>query len=384
MSSTINILARFARLLATAPSSSEVQELLVHSAVDVVGADGAVLVLVDATGLPRIVARRSFAAEVTLATDLLGAELVERLLAAEHRFTSASALPLVAAGGLYGVVVLFFTDNKRLNDEELKLAATVVDIVAATLARARELDELEHAYDELQATRRALAQDETLRALGAMAVGVSHDLKNVFAPMLLLLQVIETGTEDGDTVRANVKRMRRPLNNGLALVERLRFFGRPRGDEAREVHQLGTVIADAVGLCRPRLSQAAAHVALAIEGDEAPPVRIEGAEAVAAVANLVVNALDAVSALGGQVTVRSGGRDEGAFVEVTDSGPGVPPEIRERIFEQFFTTKGKSGTGVGLGMVHEFARRHGGTLVLESPLSGGARFTIWLPAARDP
>lgn len=377
-------MARLANLLATAPSSSEVQELLVNSAVDVVGADGALLVLVDAGGLPRIVARRSFASDVTLAADLLGAELVERLLAAEPRFTSASPLPLVAAGGLYGVVVLFFTGSKRLKDEELKLAATVVDIVAATLARARDLDDLERAYDELKATREALAQDETLRALGAMAVGVSHDLKNVFAPMLLLLQVIEGGTEDGDAVRANVKRMRRPLDNGLALVERLRLFSRPRGDEAREVLHLGGVIADAVGLCTPRLSQTARHVDMVVEADEAPLVRIEGAEAVAAVANLVVNALDAVSELGGKVTVRSGGRDEGAFVEVTDTGAGVPPEIRERIFEQFFTTKGKAGTGVGLAMVHEFARRHGGTLVLESPPSGGARFTIWLPAARDP
>ena len=384
MLTELDALARFAKLLATAPSSGEVQELLVESAVAFVGADGAVLVLVDAAGTPRVVARRSFDVDVTLAPDLLGVELTDQLLASSRgQFTFGAPLPLIAAGGLYGVLVLLFIETKRLDEEQLQLAATIVDIVAATLARAREVDALERVYDELKASRRVLAQTEKLRALGGMAAGISHDLRNVFAPMLLLLEVLKRSTVDGDAMRARVERMRRPLNSGLAIVERLREYSRPPGDDAREISPVQTIVEDAVDLCRPRISHAAARVDIVVEASEAPLVRVEVAASVAAVTNLVVNALDAVSAQGGVVTVHSGARGEGAFIEVTDTGPGVPPELQERIFEEFFTTKGKSGTGLGLALVHDFAQRHGGSLQLECPATGGARFTLWLPAARD-
>ncbi|MDP2342220.1 MAG: HAMP domain-containing sensor histidine kinase [Deltaproteobacteria bacterium] len=376
----MDALARFAHLLATAPSSTEVHELLVNSAVDVVGAGGALLVLVDHAGMARIVARRGFDAEVVLGTDLLGIELTGPVLAASQgQFTSASALPLVAAGGLYGVLVLLLAGHDGLDDPQLKLAATVVDLAAATLARASEHDELERAYEELKASRQALAHAEKLRALGGMAAGISHDLKNVFTPMLLMLDVLKTSTGDGDAMRERIEKLRRPLNNGLAIVERLRSFSRPGGDDRRELCELKPIVDDALDLCQ--LRSAATHVDISLEASAAPMVRVEVGEAVAAITNLVVNALDAVAANGGRVNVRVGTREAGAFVEIADTGPGVPPELRDRIFAQFFSTKGKEGTGLGLATVHEFAQRHGGKIELESPSEGGARFTLWLPRA---
>jgi len=106
------------------------------------------------------------------------------------------------------------------------------------------------------------------------------------------------------------------------------------------------------------------------------------AELIAAVVNLVVNAIDAMQEQGESITVATGRDDQGrAWVRVRDDGPGMPPEVARRVFEPFFSTKGESGTGLGLANVYAFARRHGGDVTLESSPGEGATFTIFFPPA---
>ena len=100
------------------------------------------------------------------------------------------------------------------------------------------------------------------------------------------------------------------------------------------------------------------------------------------VVNLGLNALDAVRE-GGWVRVSCRPSDDPEIVEILidDSGPGVPPEIRERIFEPFFTTKAE-GSGLGLPIVHAIVTQHGGTITVEDAPEGGARFALRVPRAR--
>ncbi len=383
VSRSIDALARFARLLATAPTSTELQTLLVDTAVELLAAAAAVLVQLDEQGRPGVVAQRGFGDTSTIgvALDDLGAPLGEHFLAcAQGRFAAVEQLPLVAGGGLYGVLVLF-DPGSMVDDEQMSLAAAVVDITASTLLRAKEREELERAYEELKASRRALGHAEKLRAIGGMAAGIAHDLKNVVGPLLMQIEVLSRGNYDVAAFTERVQGMRRPLQTGLGIVERLRAFSKLGADDESELTGLHSIIDDAVGLCRPRAAQAANAVALVVEAHEAPRVRVEIADAVAAVTNLVLNAIDAVADCGGTVTVVLRENNGGAAVEVIDDGPGVPDELRDKIFESFFTTKGKEGTGLGLAMVKELAQRRGGTLKVASPPEGGARFTLWLPAA---
>ena len=94
--------------------------------------------------------------------------------------------------------------------------------------------------------------------------------------------------------------------------------------------------------------------------------------------NLVLNAIQATPA-GGSVRRRGAMSTDGDLcICVDDSGPGVPPELRNRIFEPFFTTK-DAGTGLGLPLVHSIVQQHGGTITIETSPSGGARFHLRLP-----
>jgi signal transduction histidine kinase len=370
----IEALANFAHLLATQPSSDEVKTLLVDTAIGVAGA--AVLVEVDARGALSITASRGYDARPALPHDPWSVELGPALLAVSQ-LASVEQLPLVADGRLFGVLVLLFDAESMIDDDALAAAGALVDVAAVALARANDGDD-----DEPLESHRALAQAEKLRALGGMAAGISHDLKNVFGPLLMQLDVLAR-KDDADVafLKERLEKMRRPLERGLAIVERLRSFSKRSGSEEREVVDMHTVVDDAVGICRPRT--VGTDVEIAVEPGDAPQVRIEVAEAVAALTNLVMNAIDAVAAHGknGRVTVTIGAKNEGANVDVVDTGPGVPEGVGDRIFEAFFTTKGKQGTGLGLAMVRDFARRHGGTVELGRAQGGGARFSLWLPAA---
>jgi signal transduction histidine kinase len=101
---------------------------------------------------------------------------------------------------------------------------------------------------------------------------------------------------------------------------------------------------------------------------------------VTAIVNLVFNAVDALQGKG-TITVSSGSSEGGGWIEVADDGPGITPEIKARILEPFFTTKGDLGTGLGVPIVYAFTQRHGGKFEIESEPGRGARFKMWFPAS---
>jgi signal transduction histidine kinase len=100
---------------------------------------------------------------------------------------------------------------------------------------------------------------------------------------------------------------------------------------------------------------------------------------VSALVNLIVNAIEAMN--GGTITLRTGVGDDGVWVQVSDNGPGMPPDVERRIFEPFFTTKGSEGTGLGLAMVYACMQRQGGTVKVETAEGKGTTFTLSFPKA---
>src|SRR5262249_263005 len=146
------------------------------------------------------------------------------------------------------------------------------------------------------------------------------------------------------------QRVDRILVRGLETVERLRDFSRQSSDDLEPVPtDLNDVVHEAVEICKPRLG----HVDLGLQLGSPPKALMRAADCVTAIVNLIFNALDALEDKG-NICVRTGSAEGGAWVEVTDDGPGMPPEIKSRILEPFFTTKGDAGTGLGLPIVYAF------------------------------
>jgi signal transduction histidine kinase len=386
MAPAIDVLVQFSRLASEVRSGAEIVPLLADAAIGHVHADGAAVVELTAAGRLRVAASRGLPESISMWTgdgDDIGGELGALLLRlAGGRFESDITLPLVSSGGLFGALVLFFAVEHGPTEDTMQVARALADLAAIAMGRAAQLAQLAQTNAELRASREALERTEKLRALGQMAAGVSHDLKNILNPISVHAQIAQRAVARGDAAQAgqSLDEIRGVVRRGVETLERLRAFSR-QAPEARRVHvDLNTLAREAVAIARPRLSSRPAATACRVveELGEVPSVLARADEVVAAVVNLLVNAIDAM-AEGGTVTIRSGSEGGDAYLAVEDTGPGMAPEVQARVFEPFFTTKGAEGTGLGLPMVFATMQRHGGRVSLETAPGKGARFTLWFP-----
>ncbi|MBI3967851.1 MAG: PAS domain S-box protein [Chloroflexi bacterium] len=252
---------------------------------------------------------------------------------------------------------------------------------------------LQAALNELTAAQERLIRQEQLRALGEMASGIAHDFNNALAVIAGYTELLLTRSEFRSSPAVLVQHLQLILlaaRDAGAVVDRLREFYRAReADEAFVPVNLNDLIAKVISLTRPRWKDQAqaAGITIHLETDlrEIPSVAGREVELREALTNLIFNAVDALPD-GGTITLRTRSEGEHVVAEVSDTGAGMPPEVRARAFEPFFTTKGERGTGLGLAMVHGIVRRHGGTIDLDSQPGEGTTFALRLPAtaAEDP
>jgi signal transduction histidine kinase len=225
---------------------------------------------------------------------------------------------------------------------------------------------------------------EKLAAVGTMTAGLSHEIRNPLNAAALQLTVLERRVqrlprgeqppllEPLHLVRDEIRRLDHILEDFLQ-------FARPRVFVPRLV-EVEPVITRVLDLLEGDAERRGVRVERAFDG--APPIAGDEERLRQVMMNLALNALEAV-ANGGllRVSCRPAEGDGMVEIVVEDSGPGIPPELRDRIFEPFFTTKAE-GSGLGLPIVHAIVSQHGGTIAAEEAPQGGARFVLRLPRAR--
>jgi signal transduction histidine kinase len=384
-SGSIDVLVRFSRLASEASSGAEILPLLADASIDHVHADGAVVVELTEAGTARVAAFRDVPEAISKWTgdaDDIGTELGKHLIRLSGRkFAHAYPVLLVSSGGLHGALVLLFEKKHDPTDRQLQVARGLADLGAIAMARAAQISKLAHTNAELRASREALARTEKLRALGQMAAGVSHDLKNILNPLSMHAQIVQRAIARNDDAQAkqSVEEMHAVIRRGVETVERLRAFSRQSPEARAQKVDINVLVREAAAIARPRMSSRAVALSRIVEElGEVPPVLARADEVVAAVVNLVVNAIDAMPG-GGTITLRTATSDDRASITVIDTGPGMTPEVQSRVFEPFFTTKGADGTGLGLAMVFATMQRHGGSVSLETEPGNGAAFTLSFP-----
>lgn len=228
---------------------------------------------------------------------------------------------------------------------------------------------------ETQRLSRELEEQRGLAALGRMAAVAAHEIRNPLGGMTGFLDLLERELGPEDPRRRHTARIREGAEVLERLVAGFMEFSRPVEDprlrlDLRELAEL--VALDMRPLAdrhRIDLRLGACRRPAVVSGD---PHRLRGAAA-----NLVRNAIEA-SAPGGVVTIRTLAGSRPA-IAVEDEGPGVPPEIRARMFEPFISGKAR-GTGLGLALAARTAESHGGTLRFQDRRPRGARFVLALPA----
>ena len=279
-------------------------------------------------------------------------------------------------------VALVCADGRRLT---LSASASLVSdaegrtrgvvLVLRDLSRVRELEE-------------QLRRSDRLAALGVLAAGVAHEVRNPLVGVRAAAQLLEREPAFPPVLREFTGVIIREVDRLNHLVDDLLTFA-GRRPPCIAACNLNRLVDEALRLEEPRVQ--AARVAVTRQYDPAVPSVAGDAERLLQVfLNLIRNGAEAMLAGGGELTVRTrferlstqcGGRPAGV-VEIVDSGPGVPADVRGRLFTPFFTTK-DGGTGLGLPISLRIVEEHGGALEVQSQAGQGTTLRVWLPLADE-
>ena len=241
--------------------------------------------------------------------------------------------------------------------------------------------------EELRETNRELQRRERLAALGEMAAGVAHEIRNPLGGIGLYASLLERDLADRPKEQDLVRKMAAGLKNLESIVNDILVFACDTEPETEPVF-LGKILESVVVQTAPQAD--AVKVTVEVDPQLASlSLSADANQLERALINLVLNAVDAAGAgggvPGGRVYVRRGDTDDGnrlCRIVIEDNGEGIAPELLNRVFNPFFTTK-HTGTGLGLAIVHRIAESHGGSVSAGRADGGGARFVLSIPSAEE-
>ena len=222
--------------------------------------------------------------------------------------------------------------------------------------------------------------------LGIISRGIAHDLTNLLG---IALGRVELAMQMGcpPQVSRQLEVAKIATLDAAEAVKRLGQQERDQQDTSAPLVDLATLAREVAEICEPHRAQIAEVTARDVELTPIPGDRclVKGnrSELRIAVTNIVMNGLDALEHRGGRVTITTGMEGGRGNIAIRDTGPGIPADLQDRIFDAFFTTKGDRGMGLGLSLAREAVARLGGSIQLTSAPGQGSVFTISLPVGSE-
>ena len=265
--------------------------------------------------------------------------------------------------------------------------------VYSDITRRRQLEEANAvlysearaAYEELKAAQDQLVQSEKLRAIGEIASGVAHDFNNTLGIILGNVQLLLRTVKD-PKLHSRLRAMEQAALDGAETVRRIREFTRIQPDEPLISIDLSGLAAEVADVMMPSWqgSMQTRDRQIALELDLADDVFGPGiaAEIREVLANVLLNAVQAMPD-GGTVRISTGRSEASAWVRIADTGIGMAADVRKRVFDPFFTTRGVEGMGLGMSVAYGIVKRHNGKITVDSIPGEGTTVTISLPAAPE-
>jgi PAS domain S-box-containing protein len=266
--------------------------------------------------------------------------------------------------------------NERGN--VVRIVGTSVDVTGRKLMEA-----------QIEANREQLVTSARLSALGMMAGNIAHEINNpvgiIHALASNLIEMVEQEEAvPPEVVARSGRRIRQTAERISSIVRSLLQISREGASDRLRTTRVGKILDETLEICRERFRSNGVQLILPRHSPEFS-VAVREAQIAQVLLNLLQNAFDAVVDQSGErwVRVEVAPREDWVVISVKDSGPGIPPDLRSRIMEPFFTTKpvGK-GTGLGLSLSKTIAEEHGGRLEFSED-QGRTCFSLFLPMVRE-
>jgi signal transduction histidine kinase len=259
---------------------------------------------------------------------------------------------------------------KRPGDEVKALSSTVRGLI-------KDIDDTHH---ELEKSREHLLQAEKMALVGKLAAGMAHSIRNPLTSVKMRLFSLSRSLDLSVVQKEDFEVISEEIRHLDTVVENFLEFSRPPKLKMQRISP-SEVVDLTLRLLQHRLESYNVKVKTIRQGP-LPEIKQDPEQLKEVLVNLVVNACEAMES-GGSIVIRE---EEGhaeplgrvVIIRVSDTGPGIPPSIKERIFQPFFTTK-EEGTGLGLSIASRIVEEHGGWLDVSSDAGKGTTFVLTLP-----
>ncbi|HUL54981.1 MAG TPA: GAF domain-containing protein [Opitutaceae bacterium] len=288
---------------------------------------------------------------------------------------SLLAAPLLFENEAIGVLAVFTEKPHRFNNDEKRLVGALASLAAVAIQNSR-------LYTRVFQSEESLRKSERLTTLGLLAAEIAHEIRNPLTVIKLLYGHLGLDFPEGDPRRKDTRVISEKLDQLEAIVTRVLSFAQtPSSLHAR--WSVAEIIEDTIVLIRLKLAQSKIRLHFA---PPAPPFLVDGhkGQLQQVMLNLLLNAMQ-VMPEGGEITVRCAAGNRGGaavvFIDITDTGGGIPEAIRGRIFDSFLTGR-PDGTGLGLAIVERILRSHHGEIGVLATSPQGTTMRVTLPLAR--
>jgi len=243
---------------------------------------------------------------------------------------------------------------------------------------ANTIDILLRKQQENEKYQSKLIRIEKLRALGELAGGVVHDFNNLLSAILGISQ-IALSKELDDEIKQYFEVINRAALDGKGIVDRIQGFNKSYSFKSKEAFLINSLIQSCIDIVKHRwkndYERNGIKLEITTEFESQSKIYCSEHEIREVFINIIMNAMDAMDR-GGTLTIRTYDNDDKVIIEIQDTGDGISEDIKDRIFEPFFSTKNTKGTGLGLSIVNNIVKSHGGKIDVDSKIGYGTKFVV--------
>ncbi len=298
-------------------------------------------------------------------------------LAEQEGLSSVLAVPVVYQGAVLAVLALFTEEPRRFREPEVRLLQLLANQGAVAIESTRRMERLNRLEESLRVTER-------FSLLGTLAAEIAHEIRNPITIINLLMHSIEENATHTDQTREDLRIVTSKLERINQIVEQT--LGIAKSTETNfKPAQINRLVDELVLFLNYKIQKARIEVVRKLD-PRIPEVPMDAGQIQQVLLNMMLNAMQAMEE-GGRLTVKTRlGRDRaiGPCVRCTisDTGAGITPEQRARLFDPFYTTR-EGGTGLGLFIANKLVRRHHGIIRVRSEPGSGSIFSFTLPLVQE-
>jgi len=279
-----------------------------------------------------------------------------------------------------GLLALGEPARRSLTDMELHILSDFVAHASLSIKNARLYTELQTAYADLKKAQDAMVKAEKYRAISELSAGVAHDFNNALSIILGRAQFLKSVTQE-KAVLKGLESIENASRDAASTVKRMQQFSRTVSQKPFSRVDVNEMVRQVLETIEPRRKELAEVGDVQLDAvrklQKVKPISGDTSELREALTNVVFNAMEAMPR-GGKLTVRTGTRRDNVFIEVKDTGVGMPPEVQKKVLQPFFTTKA-DGMGLGLSLVYGTVKRHNGQIEINSEPDKGTAVTLLFP-----